>query len=172
MSDASARQETEPEDGEDGPPVQRTEIRGLHRGDTTRVIADATRLDPAAVIAVWPWYQADFDDGTHRADMNPGRTKSEGVRATFATECGGRYAAVNWKQTDDPPVLYLLVIDSEDPDARRWDRVAHVQRVERYGEPEERTPEWFGRAPSRDIPPWRVEQDADPEFTAPGGSDG
>jgi hypothetical protein len=160
MSDASARGD---------PPVQSTDLGTLHRGDTARVISEEQVLDPAAVIAVWPWYQADFDDGSHSEDMTPGETKSRGTRATFATEDGGRYAAVDWTKTDDAAVLYLLVIDSEDPDGRRWDRVGRVQRVERYGEPEDRTPEWFGRPPSRDIPPWTVEQNADPEFTIPGG---
>lgn len=164
------------------PDRHETPLKELHTGDATRVTTTDTVLDPAVVIAVWPYYQADFDNERHaddvfvkesrRKDMtveNPEwetyrRLKPNGIRVTFATEGGGRYAVVRWAKTDDPALLYLLVIDSEDPDGRRWKRIGRAPTVERYGEPEDRDPEYHNRLPSEDIPPMEQELDAEPEF--------
>lgn len=160
----------------------------IHTGDIARVTATDAVLDPAAAIAVWPYYQTDFDDPAHVGDVLTKRGARKdmtvedpvwepdikhsfhGTRITFATEDGGRYAVVNWNGTDDPPYLYLLVIGGEGPEDRRWDKLDAVERVERYGEPEDRNSEWSYRLPSEDIPPHVVEQDADPSFALPGSN--
>lgn len=156
-------------------------LKELHTGDVARVTFGEKVLDPAAVIAVWPWSQEDFTPTEHpEIELKDHETLSNhrydsdddirlwemtGQRVTFATEDGARYAVVDWNSGPDTAFLYLLVIDSECPDERRWDRVGEVDTVERYGEPEDREAEWIGRLPNADIPPWRVEQDADPSFT-------
>lgn len=159
MSDAEQRAEYTPADG-----AHQMGLRYLHTGDRARVLTGDRALDPAAAIAVWPYYQADFDDPVHREDMTR-QTKSHGTRVTFATEDGCRYAAVDWNHTEDAPILYLLVVDDPDPEPRRWDRVGEVQRIERYGEPVERSPEWIARPPSQDVEPWVAERRADPAFS-------
>lgn len=161
-------------------------LRKVHPGDVTRVTTDEQTLDPAAALSVWPYDQLDFSPARHRDDLHTDRWarkdhtaenpvwepvirhRNRGIRVTFATEDGGRYAVVDWSQTDDPPLVYLLVFDGADPDARRWDRIGTDATVERYGAPiGDRSRAWAYRPPSEDIEPWLVEQDADPEFTVP-----
>lgn len=184
MSEADSNTSGAPNDG--NPPRQEQELKTLHTGDTVRVSTEDTVLDPAAVIAVWPYYQADFHHERHADELwvkekrtkdmtveNPEwetvrRLKPNGIRVTFATESGGRYAVVNWAKTEDPPLLYMLVIGSDDPDSRRWELIGRDPTVERYGEPEDRIPEYKRRMPSEDIPPVEQEQGADPSFTIPG----
>jgi len=169
-------------EGRDGQDLTREYLKKLHTGDTVRVTTDVETLDPAAVIATWQFSQRDFDGERHSGDVfvqevkrkdhtveNPTwktehRPKPNGMRVTFQTPDGGRFAAVDWSKTDDDPILYLLVIRGEDPESRRWDRVGAVSGIWRYGEPEDRDPEWFGNLPSDDIPPWEQEQGANPSF--------
>lgn len=179
--------------GRDATPAARerheSPLKELHTDDRARITTEDTVLDPAVVIAVWPYYQEDFHHERHADDVyvqerrrkdrtveNPEwetvRTlKPNGIRVTFATEGGGRYAVVNWSKTEDPPLLYLLVIDGEDPESRRWERIGRDPTVERYGEPEDRKPEYRGNLPSEDIPPMEQEKGADPEFHRGGGGD-
>ncbi len=167
-----------------GSPSHPADLRDCHTGDLARVTGEDHELDPAAVLAVWPWDQKDFSPERHAADLyiRERRVKdctvdtptwetertplNRGMRVTFSTGGGTWYAAVDWTQTEDPALLYLLVIDDPDPGARRWERVDRVERVELYGvDPGDRSPEWTGRLPSKDIPPWEVEQDAEPDFS-------
>lgn len=184
MSDAEPRADNEPPTGNNqSGSVTRVDLRTLHRGDTARVTTENRTLDPTSVIAVWPYAQLDFCPDRHNGDLQIRESRKKdmtveqpewevirrpinrGMRVTFATTDGGRYAAVNWAGTDAPPLLYLLVVDSEDPDGRRWDRLDELDHVERYGDVDpERSPEWHGRRPSEDIPPWRQEHLATPEF--------
>lgn len=127
----------------------------LRKGDLCRVAAGGATVDGGAVIAKWPFAQADFDPTRH--DEIPTKRREwvgltdecderttvtidgAGMRTTLATADGSRYAIVDWSKTDDPAYLYLLVIDSDQPDQRRWDTVGEVTHVERYGpEPEYR----------------------------------
>lgn len=122
----------------------------LRPGDLARVITTGRDVDRAEVIAKWPFAQADFDPKRHpeiptKQRTWAGHTAGEGekqpeiqidgtaMRTTLETEDGRRYAVADWTATDDPPFLYMLVIDSDRPGERRWDRVGQVQSVERYG---------------------------------------
>jgi hypothetical protein len=181
MSDAGTSSGSTPS-RRDIPERHEQPLKELHTGDIARVTTEDTELDPVTVIAVWPYYQADFDHERHADEVfvkesrhkdmtveNPEwetvrRLKPNGIRVTFATEDGGRYAVVRWAKTEDPAFLYLLVMDSDDPDERRWDRIGRDPTVERYGEPEDRDPEYRNRMPSEDIPPVEQELNADPTF--------
>lgn len=166
--------------------------RDIHTGDVVRVVADGQAVDPGAVIAVWPWTQEDFTPDRHIADLHverrkvkdmtvddpewttEERVKRRGWRVSLAAENGARYAVVDWNGTDAPPVLYLLLVKSEDPDARRWERMSPVQRIDRIASPVDCSERWCWcprrtTPPSEDIPPWVVEQDAEP-FFQPAGS--
>lgn len=180
MSDAGRSSPSDPSTGV--PERHEQPLKEMHTGDIARVTTEDTVLDPAVVIAVWPYYQEDFDSDAHTDDVHTKRTCRKdmtvenpvwepkfkhyfnGIRLTFATEGGGRYAVVRWAKTEDPAFLYLLVIDSADPEGRRWERIGRAPTVERYGDPEDRKPEYVNRMPSEDIPPVEQEQNAEPEF--------
>lgn len=169
MSESSHRPRGESEHGGEGVHDRHeTTNSDLRTGDLARVTTEDTEVDTAAVIARWKFAQQDFSHDTapevpvkrwtrtdHRGEEPVERemVKIRGTadRSTLITEDGQTYAVVDWRATEDPAYLYLLVIDGE-PEDRRWMSVGPVQSVERYGpEPRYRiTPLKWGRTRSRD----------------------
>lgn len=155
MSDAQSPS-ADPVGTRDRPDRHETPPRDLRDGDLVRVTTSDTEVERAAVIARWKFAQQDFSpdtapevptktrrwtDHTGEESVEKTEVKIRGTadRSTLITEDGRKYAVVDWTATDDAPYLYLMVIDSEDPDERRWTSLGRVQSVERYGpEPEYR----------------------------------
>lgn len=157
----------------------------IREGDTLHVTAADCEVDHAAVIARWKFRQRDFSpdagseipsvtrkwmdltDEDGPVEFEDTRIMGHGDRSTLMTEDGRKFAVVDWKASDDPPYLYLLVIDSEDPDERRWTSLGPVEDLKRHGpEPEgRRSFDWTGS------PPWDASEDADPEFAPRGDGD-
>jgi hypothetical protein len=169
VSESSHRPRTESERGGEGAHRRHeTTNADLRTGDLARVTCEDTEVDHAAVIARWKFAQQDFSpdtapevpvkrwtrtDLTGEEPVEREQVKINGTadRTTLITEDGQVFAVADWTATDDPPYLYLLVIDGE-PEERRWMSMGPVQSVERYGaEPRYRlTPLKWGRNRSQD----------------------
>lgn len=145
---ADSRSTATPEDPERN--LTETTAGDLRNGDLIHVETVDDAVERAEVIARWVFSQEDFSHDT--AESVPVRVrrwtdhtgdepveKSEklkdgtGNRSTIITPDGTKYAIVDWKANDDPPHLYLLVVDAADPEDRRWTDIGAVQSIGRYG---------------------------------------
>lgn len=154
------------------------DLKYVRPGDVLRVRGASKSLDPAVVASHWPFFQRDFSAERHREDshvkrwtrtdatVEPPETREVekvtrlGNRLTVLTRDRTEYAVVDWKKTEDAPLIYLKVIDSDDPDGVRWRRVDELETLERYG-PERDREQYCTGPPGHTPKPWETTHTAD-----------